>query len=265
MVQAAAATGRQTPAQVLAGKVAIVTGSTRGIGRATAEAFARAGAKVTISSRKPEACDTTVKAFAAEGLHAHSVPAHVGRAEDLERLIQSTVETWGGLDVLVCNAAVNPVFAPLQDITEDTWAKVLETNLTSVWRMAKLACPVMASRGGGSIVLLSSTASLAGARMQGPYGVSKAAENHLAKQLAIEWGPSNIRVNVIAPGLTRTDMIRNHDPAWMKATIERTPLRRMGEPDDVAQVALFFASDASRHLTGQLIVCDGGLMSAGAA
>ena len=242
----------------LAGKVAIVTGSTRGIGRATAEAFLRAGAKVAISSRKPEACEAACAELRAQGHDVVSLPAHVGKAEDITRLVEGTIAAFGRLDVVVCNAAVNPVFARLQDITEDTWAKVMETNLTSVWRMSKAACPVMAETGGGAMVLLSSTASLVGTFTEGPYAVSKAAENHLAKQLAVQWGPSNIRVNVIAPGVTRTDMIRNHDPEMIARTLERTPLRRMGEPSDIANIALFFASDASRHLTGQLLVADGG-------
>jgi NAD(P)-dependent dehydrogenase (short-subunit alcohol dehydrogenase family) len=242
----------------LSGKVAIVTGSTRGIGRATAWAFAEAGARVTISSRKPEACEAARQAMVAAGHDVIAVPAHVGKAEDITRLVDATVAAFGRLDVVVCNAAVNPVFARLQDITEDTWAKVMETNLTSVWRMAKAACPIMAARGGGAMVLLSSTASLFGTITEGPYAVSKAAENHLAKQLAVQWGPDNIRVNVIAPGVTRTDMIRNHDPAIIARTLERTPLRRMGEPEDIAAIALFFASDAARHLTGQLLIADGG-------
>lgn len=243
---------------VLAGKVAIVTGSTRGIGRATAEAFARAGARVAISSRKPEACEAVCAEMRAAGHDVFAAPAHVGKAEDIERLVAATAAHFGRLDIVVCNAAVNPVFAELQDITEETWAKVMETNLTSVWRMAKAAFPIMAAQGGGSMVLLSSTASLVGTITEGPYAVSKAAENHLGRQLAVQWGPKNIRVNTIAPGVTRTDMIRNHDPKMIAHVLARTPLRRMGEPDDVAAIALFFASDASRHLTGQLLVADGG-------
>ncbi len=249
----------------LQGKVAIVTGSTRGIGRATAEAFAQAGARVVISSRKSEACEDTCAEMRAQGHEVLSVPAHVGRAEEITRLVESTIAAFGRLDVVVCNAAVNPVFAELQDVTEDTWAKVMETNLTSVWRMSKAAFPHMAARGGGAMVLLSSTASLVGTVTEGPYAVSKAAENHLARQLAVQWGPKNIRVNIIAPGVTRTDMIRNHDPKMIARALERTPLRRMGEPADIAAIALFFASDASRHLTGQLLVADGGGLLMGGA
>ena len=238
----------------LAGKVAIVTGSTRGIGRATAEAFAQAGARVAVSSRKPEACEAARAEMAAAGHEVISVPAHVGKAEDIDRLVDATVRAFGRLDVVVCNAAVNPVFAELQEITEDTWAKVMETNLTSVWRMSKAAFPHIARQGGGAMVLLSSTASLVGTVTEGPYAVSKAAENHLARQLAVQWGPKNIRVNTIAPGLTRTDMIRNHDPAMVARTLERTPLRRMGEPSDVAAIALFFASDALHVLAGSIWV-----------
>jgi dehydrogenase/reductase SDR family member 4 len=243
---------------LLPGRVAIVTGSTRGIGRATAEALACEGARVVISSRKPEACEAASAELRAQGYDVLSVPAHVGKAGDIERLVDTTLAHFGRLDVVVCNAAVNPVFAELQDISEETWAKVMETNLTSVWRMAKAAFPVMAARGGGSMVLLSSTASLLGTITEGPYAVSKAAENHLARQLAVQWGPKNIRVNTIAPGLTRTDMIRNHDPRMIERTLKRTPLRRMAEPADIAAIVLFFASDASRHLTGQLLVADGG-------
>ena len=243
---------------ILAGKVAIVTGSTRGIGRATAQAFADAGAKVTISSRKPEACEETCRVMREAGHEVLGVPAHVGKAEDIIRLVDATLAAFGRLDIVVCNAAVNPVFATLQDVTEDTWSKIMETNLTGVWRMAKAALPHIAAGGGGSMVLLSSIASLVGTFTEGPYAISKAAENHLAKQLAVQWGPRNIRVNVIAPGMTRTDMIRNHNPAHVKHAVEHAPLRRMAEPEDIASIALFFASDAARHLTGQLLVADGG-------
>jgi dehydrogenase/reductase SDR family protein 4 len=243
---------------VLAGKVAIITGSTRGIGRATAQAFAEAGAKVTISSRKPEACEETCRVMREAGHEVLSVPAHVGRAEDITRIVDATIDAFGRLDIVICNAAVNPVFATLQDVEEDTWAKIMDTNLTGVWRMAKAALPHIAAGGGGSMVLLSSIASLVGTYTEGPYAISKAAENHLAKQLAVQWGPRNIRVNVIAPGMTRTDMIRNHNPEHVRHAVERAPLRRMGEPEDIAAIALFFASDAARHLTGQLLVADGG-------
>jgi dehydrogenase/reductase SDR family protein 4 len=248
---------------VLAGKVAIVTGSTRGIGRATADAFANAGARVTISSRKPEACEETCRVMRAAGHEVLSVPAHVGKADDITRIVDATMEAFGRIDVVVCNAAVNPVFATLQDVSEDTWAKIMETNLTGIWRMAKAALPHIAAGGGGSMVLLSSTASLVGTYTEGPYAISKAAENHLARQLAVQWGPKNVRVNVIAPGMTRTDMIRNHNPDHVKQAVERAPLRRMGEPEDIAAIALFFASDAARHLTGQLLVADGGGMLLG--
>jgi NAD(P)-dependent dehydrogenase (short-subunit alcohol dehydrogenase family) len=134
----------------------------------------------------------------------------------------------------------------------------METNVTGLWRMAKAALPHVAASGGGSMILLSSTAGLYGTFTEGGYAVSKAAVNHLAKQLAVQWGPRNIRVNVIAPGTTRTDMIRNHNPEHIKHAVERAPLRRMGEPEDIAAIALFFASEASRHLTGQLLVADGG-------
>jgi len=172
---------------VLAGKVAIITGSTRGIGRATAEAFAEAGAKVTISSRKPEACEETCHVMRESGHEVLSVPAHIGKAEDIIQLVDATLEAFGRLDIVVCNAAVNPVFATLQDVTEETWAKIMETNLTGVWRMAKAALPHIAAGGGGSMVLLSSIASLVGTFTEGPYAISKAAENHLARQLAVRW------------------------------------------------------------------------------
>ena len=250
---------------LLKGKVAIVTGSTRGIGRAIADVYAEAGARVVISSRKVDACEKVSTEMRAAGHEVIAVPAHVGKAEDIIRLVESAEKAFGRLDIVVCNADVNPVFSPLQDITEDTWAKIMETNLTGVWRMAKAALPLMARQGGGAMVLLSSTASLVGTHTEGPYAVSKAAENHLARQLAVEWGPKNIRVNVIAPGVTRTDMIRNHDPKFIDQAIARSPLRRMGEPRDVANVALFFASDMARHVTGQLIVVDGGGLLGGGA
>jgi NAD(P)-dependent dehydrogenase (short-subunit alcohol dehydrogenase family) len=244
----------------LQGKVALVTGSTRGIGLATARLLAEAGAKVVISSRKPEACEAVQAQFAADGHEVLAVPCHVGEDADRVRLVETVMAAWGRLDVLVVNAAVNPVFAPLQAIEPGVWAKVVETNLTSPWRLAQLALPHIADQGGGAMVMISSIASLVATPMGGPYAVSKAAENHLARQLAAEWGPRNVRVNVVAPGTTRTDMIRAlaADEARLQRLVDRTVLGRIGEPRDVAAAIVFLLSEAARQITGQVLVVDGG-------
>jgi NAD(P)-dependent dehydrogenase (short-subunit alcohol dehydrogenase family) len=241
-------------------KVALITGSSRGIGLATAKLMAESGAKVVISSRKAEACERVAKDFVAAGFDAISIPCHIGNAEDRQRLVEETVKAYGRIDVLVVNAAINPVFASLQETADDTWQKVIDTNLTGTLHFGKLVLPQMAAIGGGAVVMVSSIASQVSAPNSGAYAISKAAVNHLVRQLALEWGPQNIRVNAVSPGTTRTDMIRVlvSDQDALDAAIRQTALRRLGEAEDVAAVIFFLASSAARHVTGQILVVDGG-------
>ncbi|WP_120996031.1 SDR family NAD(P)-dependent oxidoreductase [Stutzerimonas urumqiensis] len=244
----------------LTGKVALITGSTKGIGRAIAEEMARCGAKVVISSRKADACEQVAGELRAAGFEAIAVPCHVGRKEDLERLVQTTLETWGRIDVLVCNAATNPVYGPTSEMTDEAWDKIMGTNVKGTFWLANLVLPQMAERGEGAVIMLSSIAGLRGNTTIGTYGVSKAAEAALARNLAAEWGPKGIRVNAIAPGLVRTDFAKAllDDPERVKRAAEKTPLRRIGEPIDIAGLAVFLAAPASAYITGQVIVADGG-------
>lgn len=244
----------------LDGKVAVVTGATRGIGLATARLLGAAGARLVISSRKEDACAQACAELRAAGIEVVAASGHVGRDEDRRRLIDAAISTYGRLDILIANAAVNPVFSSLEAMDPALWDKVLDTNLTSPWRLSQLALPLIAEQGGGAMVLLSSLASLVSMPGSGAYSVSKAAENHLMRQLAAEWGPRGVRVNAVAPGTTRTDMIRALAavPGAMDATIAATPLRRIAEPVDIAATILFLVSDAARHITGQLLVADGG-------
>lgn len=244
----------------LDGKVAIVTGSTRGIGRAVVQAFAEAGARVVVSSRKQEACDAVAAELAAQGHEALAVACHAGRSDELARLVSRTQETFGRLDLLVCNAAVNPVYGPLEELSDEAFDKILQTNVRGAFRLCALACPLIAANGGGAVVLMSSIAGLRASNNIGAYGISKAAMSGLARQLAAEWGPRGIRVNAIAPGLVKTDFARAlwEDPERRARAEQRNPLRRLGEAEDIAGVALFLASAAGAYVTGQTIVADGG-------
>ena len=249
-----------SPIFSLDNKVALITGSTRGIGLATAKLMAQAGAKVVISSRKAEACELVREQFVAEGFEAIAVPCHIGSAEDRQRLVDETIKAYGRIDILVINAAINPVFAPLHETADDTWHKVIDTNLTGALHLSKLVLPGMAAQGGGAVVMVSSIAGQLSVPNSGAYAISKAAVNHLTKQLAVEWGAQNIRVNAVAPGTTRTDMIRTlvADQAAMDAAIAQTALHRIGEAEDIGAAILFLASSAARHITGQVLVVDGG-------
>ena len=244
----------------LTGKVALITGSTKGIGRSIAEQMAKCGAKVVISSRKAQACDEVAAALTAQGYEAIAVPCHVGRKDDLQRLVDTTLATWGRIDVLVCNAATNPVYGPTSEITDDAFSRIMDTNVKGTFWLCDMVLPQMAERGEGSVIMLSSIAGLRGNTVIGTYGVSKAAEAALARNLAVEWGPRGIRVNAIAPGLVRTDFAKAllEDQERLKRAEEKTPLRRVGDPIDIAGLAVFLAVPASAYITGQVIVADGG-------
>ena len=244
----------------LTGKVALITGSSRGIGRSIAEEYAKVGAKVVISSRKQDACDIVRDAIVAAGGEAISVPCNIGRKEDMERLVATTLDTWGRIDVLVANAAINPVYGPLASVTDDAWDKIMGTNLRSTWQLCNLVMPQMAERKDGSVIVLSSIAGLRGNPVIGAYGVSKAAEAALVRNLAVEYGPQNVRVNAIAPGIIETDFAKalTDNPDIAKAVRRRAPLGRFGQPVEIAGIALMLAGAAGAFMTGQLLVADGG-------
>jgi NAD(P)-dependent dehydrogenase (short-subunit alcohol dehydrogenase family) len=245
----------------LTGKVAVVTGSSKGIGRAIAEALARAGAKVVISSRKAEACEEVAGPLRKEGREVEVIPCHISKRADCEALVAKSRERFGKIDVLVCNAAVNPYYGPLSGLTDEAFDKVMQTNVRSNLWLANLVRPEMAARKDGVIIIVSSIGGLKGTDKLGIYAISKAADFQLARNLAVECGPDNIRVNCIAPGLVRTDFAKAlwENPETLKQTETKTPLRRIGETDDIAGAAVFFASRAGNWITGQTIVIDGGV------
>ena len=245
----------------LSGKVAIVTGSTRGIGKSMAEELARSGARVVISSRKAEACDAVRAEFEQQGFEVFAQPCNVSRKEELKKLVDSTVAKWGRVDIAVANAAVNPYYGPLTEIPDEAFDKVFQNNVKSVLWLAALTLPGMAGRGGGSFITVGSIGGIIANTVIGAYGMSKAAAHHLVRNLAAEWGPKNVRVNAIAPGLVRTDFAKAlwEDPQRRKEREAATPLRRLGEPRDIGGIAAFLASDAAAFITGQCIVADGGV------
>lgn len=244
----------------LTGKVAIVTGSTRGIGFAIARQFAVHGARVAVSSRKPDACETARAAIVAGGGEAIAVPCNVGEKAQLQSLVDATLAAWGRIDVLVANAAISPYFGPLARISDEAFDKLMGTNIRSNLWIANMVVPTMAKNGGGAVIFLSSIAGLLGTRSLGGYGITKAADSALARNLAVECGPQNIRVNCIAPGIVRTDFSKllYEDPKVYGEALARYPIGRLGEVDDVAGVAVMLASAAGAFVTGQTIVVDGG-------
>lgn len=242
-------------------KVAVITGSSRGIGRAIAEQMALAGAKVVVSSRKADACAQVVAAITASGGEARAVPANISDKAQLQRLVDDTLATWGRIDVLVCNAAVNPYFGPSAGISDEQFDKVMHSNIKSNHWLASMVLPQMASRKDGVVLIISSVSGLVAAPLLGAYSISKAADMQLCRNLAAEWGHANLRVNCLAPGLIKTDFARAlwEDEPMLAQRTAATPLRRIGEPDEIAGAAVFLASPAGSFVTGQTIVVDGGV------
>ncbi|MCU6452506.1 SDR family oxidoreductase [Sphingomonas sp. A2-49] len=247
----------------LTGKVAIVTGSSRGIGKAGAIELARHGAKVVISSRKQDACDAVAAEIDAQfgSGTAIAVAASISSKEALQALVDRTRAHFGRIDVLVCNAASNPYYGPMEGIADDQFRKILDNNILSNHWLIQMVVPDMRARRDGSIVIVSSIGGLRGSPMIGAYNVSKAADFQLARNYAVEYGPDNVRVNCIAPGLIKTDFARAlwDTPEAETRSSRHTPLRRLGDPVDIAGTMVYLASDASCYMTGQAIVVDGGV------
>lgn len=246
----------------LSGKVAIVTGSSRGIGRAIAEMFADAGAKVTISGRNQGPCDEAAEAIRGKGGEAIAVTARISDHAQLENLVAKTRQQWGRVDVLVCNAAINPHYGSLADLTDQAFERMMTNNVLSNLWLSKMVAPEMRERREGSIIFIISIGALKASTVIGMYGVTKAADFALCRSLAAEWGPDGVRVNCIAPGLIETEFARAlyENPERRAAREAETPLRRLGQPVDIAGTALLLASPAGAFITGTTIVVDGGRM-----
>jgi len=244
------------------GKVAVITGSTRGIGRAIAERMAEHGARVVISSRKADICEQVAREINdryGKGAAA-AIPANISSKENLQHLVDESNRAFGKIDVLVCNAASNPYYGPLGDISDDQFRKILDNNIVANNWLISMVVPQMIQRKDGSIIIVSSIGGLKGSTVLGAYAISKAADMQLARNLACEYGKHNIRVNCIAPGLIKTDFAKAlwDNPETLKASTARSPLLRIGVPDEIAGAAVFMGSKAGDFMTGQTVVIDGG-------
>jgi NAD(P)-dependent dehydrogenase (short-subunit alcohol dehydrogenase family) len=246
----------------LKGKSAIITGSSRGIGRAIAEAMADQGARVVISSRKPGPCEEV----AAEINKKHgdgtaiAIPANISSKEDLQAMVDETNKSFGKIDIVVCNAASNPYYGPMAGISDDAFTKILQNNIISNHWLIQMCAPQMRERKDGAIIIVSSIGGLRASPVIGAYNISKAADFQLARNLAAEFGADNIRVNCIAPGLIKTDFAKAlwDNPETLKRALTGTPLKRIGDPDEIAGAAVYLASKAGAYMTGQMLVVDGG-------
>lgn len=244
----------------LTGKTALITGSSRGIGKAIAMAMVDAGARVVISSRKPDACEAVAAEINDAGGEAMALPCNVSDRDSLRTLVGEVIDAWGRIDILVCNAAINPYFGTLQDIDEGAFDKIMETNVKNQLWLCNMVIPAMAERREGSVIIVSSVGAMKGTKNLGAYSISKGADITIARNLAVEWGESQVTVNCIAPALIRTDMARAlwEDPERYKKACEIYPLGRIGEPEEVAGAAVFLAAPSGRFVTGQTIIVDGG-------
>ena len=248
----------------LSGKTAIITGSSRGIGKAIAYEMAEQGANIVISSRKAGPCQDVAEALNekyGDGT-AIAISANISEKDDLRRLVDKTRETFGKIDILVCNAASNPYYGPLENIEDEAFEKILSNNIISNHWLIQLVAPEMKERKDGAIVIISSIGGLKGSDVIGAYNISKAADFQLARNYALELGPHNIRVNCVAPGLIKTDFARAlwENPKLARQIKENTPMRRIGNPEDIAGAAVFLASNAGAYMAGQMIIADGGSM-----
>lgn len=246
----------------LSGKSAIITGSSRGIGKAIAEAYAEQGAKVTISSRKPGPCQEVADALNekhGEGT-AIAVPANISDKDQLQAMVDATNDAFGKVDIVCCNAASNPYFGPMEGIEDEQFEKILQNNIISNHWLIQMCAPQMRERKDGAIIIVSSIGGLRASSVIGAYNISKAADFQLARNLAEEYGKDNVRVNCIAPGLIKTDFARAlwENPDILKGALRRTPLDRIGLPEEIAGAAVYLASPAGAYMTGQAMVVDGG-------
>lgn len=247
----------------LSGKTAIVTGSSRGIGRAIAEELAAQGAKVVISSRNQDACEEVAASINARhgDTRAIAIAASISSKQALEAMFSAAREQLGGIDILVCNAASNPYYGSMDGISDDQFRKILDNNVLANHWLIQLALPDMRARQDGAIVVISSIGGLKGSDVIGGYNISKAADFQLVRNYAVENGQHNIRINAIAPGVVKTDFARAlwEDQSVHDATARRTPMRRLGDPRDIAGAAVYLASPAAAWTTGQMVVVDGGV------
>jgi NAD(P)-dependent dehydrogenase (short-subunit alcohol dehydrogenase family) len=251
----------------LTGKVAVITGSTRGIGRAIAERMVQHGARVVVSSRKADACARTAADLNADVPgRAIAKPCNVSHKDQLQGLVDAAYDAFGQIDVLVCNAAVNPYAGPMVDCPDDAFDKVMGSNIRSNHWLTSMVLPGMRERRDGSIIVISSIGGLIGSALLGAYAISKAADMQLVRNIAVEYGPDNVRSNCIAPGMVRTDFSKLlwDDPEIYDSVTARAPLRRMAEADEIAGVAVLLASAAGAFVTGQTFVVDGGVTIAAA-
>lgn len=244
----------------LSGKVAIVTGATRGIGKSIVEHLAAAGARVVVSSRTAQACDEVAQSIRDAGGQAMGITANISKKSELQELVRKTLAEWGRVDVLVANAATNPYHGPLAGASDEVFDKVMRNNVQSNMWLANMVLPGMAERKDGAVIFVGSIGGFRGRAALGIYGMAKAAEMQMARCMALEWGRHNIRINCIAPGLIRTDFSRAiwENPKLLAEREQLLPLGRIGEPDDIGGIALMLASKAGAFITGQVITADGG-------
>ena len=245
----------------LTGKVAIITGSSKGIGKSIAEHLALQGARVVISSRKLPNCEEVAADIRKKGGDAIAVGCNISDKAQLQRLVEETHKAFGPIDICVCNAATNPYYGPTEKMPDEAFRKIMDNNiLSNIW-LITMCLPDMRAKKDGAIIIVSSIGGLKATAVIGAYGISKAADMALTRNLAVELGPDNIRINTIAPGLVRTDFARAlwEDPKYLEKRLQSAPLRRIGEPDDIGGIAVMLASKAGAFITGQTIVADAGV------